>query len=252
MTLAQGLVSAGYICPTPASKPPIIVKSALVGTIDPCSVVEPPSAVVLAIDTFAAAVAGPLEIGTALLTPAFTASYTGTPTVVTLDDNQGNPADPIALPATAFSSPLSYPAGLLAPGSLSFQLDATDGVTPDSANDAIAYQARVLVGWTANPGPYTEADLLGMAQLTNVLAANEGFSRTLMPIAAYVVHAYFEDFGPRLPSEYSIGGAFPGGFTEQAGLVAMTVGGGNIVNYRVARTNLVQTSPLGTLYVGTP
>ena len=249
---AQCIATIGYICPESAGKPPIVVKQQIQGVIDPCvTVVLPgvPDPTPLSIDSCAVDIPSPAEVGLAYVTPTFTVTYTGTPSSVVLTDNQGNAPFSVPLPATSFQSPYTYQ--LLDPGNLQFTITADTDV---ECQINIAAQCRQMIGWTANPGPYTEADILGLTELFSQVGVNAMFSQTLSPDdgvggasgGVYVVHAYCDSLGPRDQLQYSIGGAFPGGFTEtQTGLIV------NGAVYRVARTNLGQHNPAGTLYVGT-
>ena len=255
MTLPQCLVSGGYICPNPGSKPTIIVKQDITGVMDPCSVVTPPGPGpgTLTIDSFALdGIVGPLEIGTPVVNPAFLATYTGTPTTITLDDGGINPIENIALPGLSFASVNTYPTGLLSPGSLSWLLTADDGVNNDTASVNLAFQARLFVGWTSDPGPYTEADILLLNQLTAVLNPNALFDLTLNPDdgaggaagGVFLVAAYHDIYNGAVPLDFEIGNFGNGGVAEvQTGEPITTPGGP--VGYSIARSDFGQHLPAG-------
>lgn len=229
---------------------PTTIRQTLIGVITPrvdavCVGVTP-----FSIDSFTRDGFGPtVEIGTAINGPGFLATYSAVPATASLTDNRGNPAVDVVGTPNAFNAPYLYDSDGLNDSDV-WTLTADAGGPSDNAQVSLSRQARTLVGWSPNPALVNEGDFLGMNQLFNQLQANEAFSLTLNPINGYVYHCWHTDFGARVGNDYSIGGAIPGGFSE-VGTFTLTIPGGT-ATYRYARTNLIQNSPGGTLYVGNP
>jgi len=190
---------------------------------------------------------GDVEIGATRTTPAFTASYNRAPTVATLSDDDGNPSQDVSGTPTAFSSGNSY-ARSAPNGSVAFTLDASDAIGADSQGLSVFWRARRFVGWTADPGPYDEAKILALNELTNPLDANGLFDLTLNPDnapgGAYLVAAYHDTFNGAAPLDFEIGNFGNGDVQEVQTGVTMTIPGGSAL-YSVARSDLAIQAPTG-------
>jgi len=202
----------------------------------------PPFAVL----TFAAP-ASPVEIGVAVALPAFAATYNRPPDFATLTDNDGNPAQDVSGSPDAFASVNNY-AKTTPNASVSWTLAAGDGLGADSQVDSTQWQARRFVGWTTDPGPYDEAKILALQELTTPLDGNALFDVTLNPDnapgGAYLVAAYHDAFNGAVPLDFEIGNFGNGDVAEVQTGVAMTIPGGS-APYSVARSDLAIQSPGG-------
>ena len=203
------------------------------------SIVEDCSAPPFAIDSFALDAPAAVEIGTVVNAPSFNASYNRPPTFAQLTNNDNAETLDVTATPTAFASAASYVRTV--PGSVTWTLQANEGGPTDSANAAKAWQARIWVGWTTLPGPYTEANILALNELFTQIQGNALWQRTLAPTNGYLVGVYHDVFNGAVATDFLIGNFIPGGAAEiQTGL-SMTIPGGT-GSFSVARSNLMQTS----------
>ena len=221
---------------------------ALVREIVELEVVEacPPTAFAIDSFTFNPTNLEPVEIGTIVANPAFNATYnqaflSGN---LTNDDNAEDVA--IAPPGAAFASAQSYQKST--PDNVVFTLDATGPGGSAQATRTLRFLARLFVGWTTNPGPYTEADILALSELSNNLDADALFTENLSPDnapnGAYLVCAYLDAFNGAVPSDFQIGNLGPGGVTEVQTGVSFAIPNGS-TGYSIARSDFQVQAPGG-------
>lgn len=98
---------------------------------------------------------GLVEDGATVTNPAFTASYTSTPTTVTIHDTQNATPATVALPATSFTRTGTYVFSGL-DTSKTFTLTASNGTTTVTDTEAYTTAQRVYYG-AATPGTLNEA-----------------------------------------------------------------------------------------------
>lgn len=196
-----------------------------------------------AIESFAFSPGAAVEIGTQVVTPSFTASYNRTPASAVLTDSEGSPAKDVSGTPEAFDSDETFQK--TAPND---SVTATLTADGDSAQDSLQWQARRFVGWTTNPGPYSEADILALNELANPLDNNALFDTTLSPTdggsGAYLVAAYHDDFNGAVPGDFEIGNFGNGDVTEVQTGLAMAIPGGT-APYSVARSDFAVEAPGG-------
>lgn len=98
---------------------------------------------------------GLVEDGGTVTNPAFTASYTSTPTSVTIHDTQNATPATVALPATSFTRTGVYVFSGLGT-TKTFTLTASNATTSDTDTATYTTAQRVYYG-AATPGTYNEA-----------------------------------------------------------------------------------------------
>jgi len=186
---------------------------------------------------------GTVEIGAVINSPSFTATYNRDPISAVLTNNDNAEAKDVSASPDAFSSDLSYQK-TTPNASVSWTLTA-DG---DAAADGLLWRARIFIGWTTNPGPYVEADILALNELSNPLDGDALFDVTLSPTnggaGAYLVAAYHDDFNGAVPADFEVGNFGNGDVTEvQSGEPIAIPGGG--APYSIARSDFAVEAPGG-------
>lgn len=256
---AVTFASAGYVSPPPTPcDTTVIVQEQIAGSIEgqenlAGSIIEDCAAPSFDVLTFAFDDPSDVEIGTVVATPSFSATYNQVPTSADLDDSEGNPTKDVIATPNAFSSDFSFQK-TTPNASVTATLTADAGGPADSNVATKTWRARQFIGWTTNAGPYTEADILALNELSNGLSSTATFSDTLSPTnggaGAYLVHAYETSFGPRTPLEYEIGSLGPGDVTEVQTGLSMAIPGGTMT-VRVARSDNLIEAPGGVSFEGT-
>lgn len=203
--------------------------------------------VALAITSFALDNPADVEIGTQVVNPSFTAAYSASPTSVTLTNDANAESKDVSATPNAFASDQTYQQ-TTPNAQVAWTLTASDGSGSDTAQETKTWRARLFVGWTTNPGPYTEADILALNELTNGLDPDALFDLTLSPTnggaGAYLVAAYHDAFNGAVPTDFEIGTFGNGDVTEIQTGVVMTVPGGS-APYSVARSDFAVEAPSG-------
>jgi len=180
--------------------------------------------------------------------PCFDVTFDTVPTTVTFTDNKGNAPYTVPGPYSTsmnFCVPYSYSPN--ASGTIcDFTVTADNGGPSDSETIQTQFICDQFIGWLLGAGagddaPYTAADILGMQELQTIPTTDALFNVTLTPDPGaaggdvYVVQAFCCDVDTtRAPTDYRIGGAFPGGFVELPNLVI------NGVTYCIWRTSIDQ------------
>ena len=114
-----------------------------------------------AITGFAITQTSPVEVGTTITTPAFTASYSSTPTSAILTDTEGTAARTVTSTPTSFTS-LGTFTKTANNASVTWHLDAHSAASPTvRANVAVAWQPKVYWG-TGAPGLRNAAAILAL------------------------------------------------------------------------------------------
>jgi len=187
----------------------------------------------------------PFEIGAQLINPTFTATYSpiGTETSATLQDNDGNPVQNVLALPNPLTMPFTYQRDTIG-GSVTWTLNASDGVNNDSDNVSATWLPRVYWGVDANPALATEADIEGLTN--NGLQSNKALNFTFSATNEYVYYGFPTAF-PAAPLDFQIG-PFPGGFIQQVASVNVTANtpGAPVLTYQLWRsTNALNTSISG-------
>lgn len=252
---AVSFASAGYVCqPIGSVQTTVVVSSELQGTITEEDalqgmITEDCAAPDYDLLTFALVSGAPIEIGSTFATPSFTATHNRPPTSLVLTNNANAEAKNVVATPNAFQSDQNYQ--LLVPGSVTWTLTGDDGGPSDAEVVSKLWQARLFIGWTTNPGPYTEADILALNQLINALDANALFDVTLNPTSAptgaYLVAAYHDVFNGAVPSDFEIGNFGNGDVTEVQTGELITVPGGT-APYSIARSDNLIEAPAGVRF----
>ena len=121
----------------------------------------------------------------------------------------------------------NYPAS---PGSISFTLNATDGVDPKTSVITINFYNRIFWGTSTKASGYNEADIEGLG--TNAISNTKGRSFTESPADTYyIIYA----LPTRLGTVTFWVGGFEGGF-ESPETVSVTNASGFTENYYVYRS----------------
>ena len=194
------------------------------------------------ITAFVRGFSSPLEVGENVVTPSFTAAYSNAPTTALLDDSLANPTDDVSGTPAAFSSTHTY-VQVVPGGTVVWTLTADDGGAPDTRQVSAIWYPGVFTGLTASPGPYSEAEIEALTK--RLLPSSQLGQIILTPINQYIVHAYPDSFGPRVPTDFQIGTVGPGDMTQiQTGL-SITNPFGTTLPYSVARSDFLLNSPGG-------
>ena len=145
---------------------------------------------------------GLVEDGATVTNPAFTASYTSSPTSVTIHDTQNATPATVALPATSFTRTGSYAFSGLGT-SKTFTLTASNGTTTVTDTAAYTTGQRVYYG-AATPGTHNAAFVQALASsvVTTTRARTVTYTLTVGQRPYYFV-----------PSGMSAPTAVIGGFT---------------------------------------
>ena len=191
--------------------------------------------------------ANEVEIGTTLTTPAFTASYKTTPTTATLSDDVPNGNQDVTGTPTGFSSVNNY-TDTVPNDSVTWTLDANDANSTGQRTLTTVWRARLFIGWTTDPGPYDEADILALNDLTNDFNATGLWDVVVSPDnapgGAYIVAAYHDDFNGAVPLDFELGDLGNGDMTETQTGVLITIPGGT-APYSIARSDFASQAPSG-------
>lgn len=181
-----------------------------------------------------------LEIGVDLINPAFTASYNRAAQDVDLDDGE-NATQSIPLPGVAFAGANAYLSRITPNESVTFQLTASGvGGDPAVRTSRTTWRARHWFGFSSEPGPLSEAQVLAMTQLQQGLSAATLFDVTFASVSGlYFHHIIHEDFALDAMKYYT-DGLFNTGVVE-VGTVTMSRPGGTFTA-RDIRSGLLDTS----------
>ena len=246
----SGIVTGGTIVDPSSVTVEICVQEQLTGVIVGDEelvgiIVEDCAAAAFDISSFASPAGPGFEVGEPIATPSFAATYNRAPDSAILTDTEGTPAKDVSGTPAAFTSDGTF-SKTGNNETVTFTLSASEDGSPDTAQVVFTWRPLILTGITANPGPYTEADI--EALVTQNLAATSAFSGTVAPVNQYIVHAYPASYGALLPTNFEIGSFGPGDMTEVQVALSITNAFGNTQNYRVARSdNLIDTTITGPL-----
>ena len=246
----SGIVTGGTIVDPSTVTVEVCVQEQLTGVIaaDPNlvgTIIEDCAAPAFDITSFSSLSGSSFEIGDSIATPSFAAAYNRTPDSAVLTDNDGTPAKDVTATPTSFSSDGTF-SKTANNASVIFTLTASQAGSPDTAQITFTWRPLVFTGLTANPGPYTEADI--EALITQNLASSAAYTGTVAPVNQYSVHAYPATYGPLLPTNFEIGSFGPGDMTEVQVALSITNGFAVTQDYRVARSdNLIDTTITGPL-----
>lgn len=179
-----------------------------------------------------------LEIGTVASAPSFTSHQTSIPVTLTLTNDSSEESKDVVLTPLAPTSDENF--SLVAPGTITFTLTGDDDCTSDSETTPIEWQTRHFVGITTNPGPYVEADILALEELTSELTPATLFDVSFTALDQhYVVHVYADIFTFDA-TKYISDDLFETGMVEtQTGVSMARPNGTFLVN--IARSGLLDT-----------
>jgi hypothetical protein len=246
----SGIVTGGTIVDPSSVTVEICVQEQLTGIIAGDEdligiIIEDCAAAAFDISSFTSPAGPGFEVGESIVTPSFTATYNRAPDSAILTDTEGTPAKDVSVTPAAFTSDGTFSkAGNNE--TVTFTLSASEGGSPDAAQVVFTWRPLIFTGITANPGPYTEADI--EALVTQNLAATSAFSGTVAPVNQYIVHAYPASYGALLPTNFEIGSFGPGDMTEVQTALSIANGFAVTQDYRVARSdNLIDTTITGPL-----
>jgi hypothetical protein len=171
------------------------------------------------INTFATSSPTQVDIGQAVAVPAFTASYSSTPTSAILTDNAGTAAKDVTSTPTSFASSGSFTKSTDG-ASVTFTLSAHSATSPTkAASVTITWLPRNRWGVGA-AGQTSAAFILGLAGSALATSAASGSGMTLAPTTSQ--KSYFACRSTFTP-HFQFVGNFPGGFTKTASAVSVTV-----------------------------
>lgn len=183
----------------------------------------------------------PLEIGTNLVNPTFNASYSGTPTMATLDDSDGNPQQNVLGLPNPLTMPFTYQKTANG-GTEVFTLSSNGGST---STQTVTWLPLVHYGVSAS-ATLNQAQIKALAG--SALASTSTISFTLTPAAQYLYYAFPTSFGAVSPLDFQTPPPFPGGWVEMAGspiAITAATAGAPVQNYYVWRTTNPLTAAAG-------
>lgn len=169
--------------------------------------------------TFAAVAAPLLEVGQVLVHPAFTATYTATPTSASLSDSVPNSPQNVILTPNSFSSTNSYVENSYGQ-SVTFTLTAGNGIVTRTANTAFTWVTRNYYG----VGPAGQSSAAFIQSLSGSFLANARQATFTTPNAdstEKIYYAYRVGFGIATIEDFIVGG-FGGGFSATNTSVSVT------------------------------
>lgn len=249
---AVSFASAGHVCQQVGGTVVLYVDGTLTGTIAADDetlvgyIVEDCAVGAFELQAFSIVPGSAIEIGTSLVSPAFSATYNRTPTTATLSNDDNAESKSVISSPTSFQSDSTYQK--TTPDSVTWTLTADEGGPSDNAHTTRTWQARLYVGWTTSPGPYTGADILALNELSSSLSANGLFDVTLSPTnapaGAYLVAAYHDTLGGAVASDFEVGNSGNGDVSEvQTGELVAIPGG--TAGYSIARSDFAVEAPGG-------
>jgi hypothetical protein len=113
------------------------------------------------INSFGLTGASIVEVGTTIAAPAFTASYSATPTSAILTDDQGSASRDVSSTPTAFSATASYTKGT--PASVTWTLSAHSASSPTKARSTSASWLQRIHYGAGAPGLRSAAAILALS-----------------------------------------------------------------------------------------
>jgi hypothetical protein len=192
--------------------------------------------------TFATSAALVQEVGASLTTPAFTASYDETPTLVELNDSDGSPTKDVTATPTAFTSDQTF-TKIVNNAQVVFTLDAARGAVVDQEQVTVDWQPKVFWGVEA-AGLLTEAQIEALAGNALAPIRDRVFSVNSAGPTDYVWYCFPQSYDPSDASVFQVG-AFAGGFVKM-GVVSVTNPNGVVQDYACWRSDFPQ---LGSISV---
>lgn len=188
-----------------------------------------------AISSFNNSVGTFIELGSSVITPSFTASYSTPPDVtansVTIIDDQGNPASDVTGTPTSFSYAHTYLKTIYGQ-SANFTLTAKKGALTRTALSSIVWVQKAYYG-VGTAGQTTAAFILGLTGFLTTVR-NTTFTTTASSVQK-IYYAYRTPYGA---ATFTVGG-FSGGFNLVSTTIAVTNTHGITENYTLYEsTNL--------------
>ena len=185
------------------------------------------------ITSFAAVGSTLLQVGAALVNPAYTAAHTVTPTSLVLTDSEGTAPKNVVGTPTSFSNTLSVTKNT-PNATYTATLTGSDGISPSVATRVHTWCQRVYYG-AAVPGTFNAAFIQGLASNNLQTTGNRTFS-----LAATATQKKYFAFPTRLGSASVVIGGFTYSWTVISTTISVTNSDGFTENY-----TLIENENLG-------
>lgn len=176
-----------------------------------------------------------LQAGASVVNPAFTATYTITPTTAILTDTEAHTDDVTSTP-TSFVSPHTFTKSVYGQ-SVTFTLSATSPDADGSANTGITWVQKVWWGAVVDPGSGYNSAFINALSNSNLQAGPNGSFAVNATGGKSTFFATRTAFG--LTTANFFVGAFPFAVSKVAAAVAYTNSNGVVENYDVWRSDNV-------------
>ena len=190
-----------------------------------------------------------VEVGQAVNTPAFTASYSLAVTGATLHDTDNITPVALTLPATSFSSGNSFTKTGIN-NTVTFTLTASrTGNSNVTSNRVVTWGRRVFYGVNVSGSPTFDESFIETGLTAGANSVATGYARSITIASGnpgYIYYCIPSAFGTLTGSNFVVGG-FAGGFSQVASGISVTNGYSVAHNYDIYRsdnTNLASVSSI--------